>query len=68
MFHRLLTTSDDADISLDERIRKEEDSQSRKLRQRVIMIIVVLIALFPYVCIPILFVLVSQKKDTNNVS
>jgi len=67
MFHRLFT-SDDFEITLEERIRNEEDIQKRKLWRIVISVIIVLIALFPYICIPILFVLVTQKKTNNNVS
>lgn len=70
LFHRLLSSSDDVDITIDERIRNEEDNQKRKLYRIVITIIIVLIAIFPYICIPILFVLVSKKNDTttnNNV-
>jgi flagellar basal body-associated protein FliL len=66
VFHRLFSSSDDIDITLDERIRNEEDSQKRKLYRIIITIIIILIVIFPYICIPILFVLVSKKKDTTN--
>jgi len=66
VFHRLFSSSDDIDITLDERIRNEEDSQKRKFYRIIITIVIILIAIFPYICIPILFVLVSKKKDTTN--
>lgn len=66
VFHRLFSSSDDIDITLDERIRNEEDSQKRKLYRIVVTIVIILIVIFPYICIPILFVLVSKKKDTTN--
>jgi len=65
VFHRLFSSSDDIDITLDERIRNEEDSQKRKFYRIIITIVIILIAIFPYICIPILFVLVSKKKDTT---
>ena len=66
MFNRLLSLSDDLDITIDERIRNEENNQKRKIYRIIIAIIIMLIAIFPYICIPILFVLVSKKKDTTN--